>query len=77
MLLIHWSKQNNSNDILNNGINPKRRKNREYDEVGIKGVWCFPYTKNKTLNNNWKRNLKSWRKIRSNFNGFVFKLEEE
>ncbi len=77
MLLIHWTKQNNTNDIVKNGIKPKRRKNKDYDENELKGVWCFPYTRNKTLNNSWKSNLKSWRKINSNFNGFVFKLEEK
>lgn len=77
MLLIHWTKQNNTNDIIKNGITPTRRKNKDYDENQLKAVWCFPYTRNKTLNNNWKSNLKSWRKIKSNFNGFVFKLEEE
>lgn len=76
MLLIHWTKQNNTNDIIKNGIKPTRRKNKDYDENQLKGVWCFPYTRHKTLNNNWKSNLKSWRNIKSNFNGFVFKLEE-
>ena len=76
MLLIHWSKHNNTSDIIKNGIKSIRRKNKDYDESELKGVWCFPYTRNKTYNNNWKTNLKSWRKIKTNFNGFVFKLEE-
>ena len=76
MLLIHWTKQNNTNDIKKNGIKPTRRKNKCYDENELKGVWCFPFTKDKTLNHNWKKNLKSWRKIKANYNGFVFKLEE-
>jgi hypothetical protein len=76
MLLIHWSRQNNTNDIIKNGIRPKRRKNKDYDENHLKGVWCFPYTRNNTLNNNWKRNLKTWNSINGNYNGFVFKLED-
>jgi hypothetical protein len=75
MLVIHWSKHNNTNDILKNGIRPKTRK-RE-DSTDIKGVWCYPYTRNKTLNGNWKRNLKIWRGDDGNFNGFVFKLEDD
>lgn len=74
MLVIHWSKHNNTDDILKNGIRPKTRKKE--NSTDIKGVWCYPYTRNKTLNNNWKRNLKSWRGENSNFNGFVFKLED-
>ena len=75
MLVIHWSKHNNTDDILKNGIRPKTR--RREDSPDIKGVWCYPYTRNKTLNNNWKRNLKVWRRDSGNFNGFVFKLEED
>lgn len=75
MLVIHWSKQNNTSDILKNGIRPKTLKKE--GSKSIKGVWCFPYTRNKTLNNNWKRNLKVWRGDNGNFNGFVFKLEEK
>lgn len=77
MLVIHWSKHNNTDTILKNGIRPKTRKNKYLDSNEIKGVWCYPFTRNKTLNNNWKRNLKSWRSTISNFNGFVFSLEEE
>ena len=42
----------------------------------LKGVWCYPFTRNKVLNGNWKRNLKTWRNERTNFNGFVFRLTE-
>lgn len=76
MLLIHWTKHNYTDDILKNGIRPKTRKFKSYSVKDIKGVWCYPYTRNKNLNHNWKRNLKSWRIIDSNFNGIVFKLEE-
>ncbi len=74
MLVIHWSKHSNTDDILKNGIRPKVRK--KGDAPNIKGVWCYPYTRNKTLNSNWKRNLKVWRGDNGNFNGFVFRLEE-
>jgi hypothetical protein len=78
MLLIHWTKHNNSGDIQKNGIRPTKRKSQSEngDADFIKGVWCFPYTRNKSLNNNWKSNLKTWRQDVTNFNGFVFKLEE-
>lgn len=75
MLVIHWSKHNNTDDILKNGIRPKSRK--KDNSKSIQGVWCYPYTRNKTLNNNWKRNLKAWRGDKGNFNGFVFKLKKE
>ena len=77
MLLIHWSKHNNTGDILKNGIRPHKRKSQSEDVGDISGVWCFPFTRNKTLNNNWKSNLKVWRQDVTNFNGFVFKLTEE
>ncbi len=57
MLLIHWSKHKNTTDILKNGIRPKKRKARDEYLESIKGVWSFPFTRNKTLNTNWKRNL--------------------
>jgi len=40
----------------------------------MKGVWCFPYTRNKTLNTRWKSLLKKDRG-NSTYNGFIFKLE--
>ena len=76
MLLIHWTKHKNTSDILKNGIRPKRRKSKDNSNEGIKGVWCYPYTRNKSLNNNWKSNLKVWRQNVTNFNGIVFKLED-
>lgn len=75
MLLIHWTKQQNTGDILKNGIRPTKRKSRSQDEIDIKGVWCYPYTRHKSLNNNWKSNLKVWRQDITNFNGLVFKLQ--
>jgi hypothetical protein len=43
----------------------------------IKGLWCYPYTRNKTLNGQWKKNLKSWERRTTNFNGIVFRLTKE
>ncbi len=74
MLLIHWTPQNNTSDILANGIRPSLRQR---DGKRIRGVWCYPYTRNKVLNHLWKRQLKSWSRKHTNFNGFVFRLEPE
>lgn len=76
MLLIHWSKHKNTNDILKNGIRLTKKRISFDGSKTLKGIWCFPFTRNKTLNNNWKRNLKTWEIELSNFNGFVFKLED-
>ncbi|MDH4473774.1 MAG: hypothetical protein QE487_14310 [Fluviicola sp.] len=76
MLLIHWTKHKNTTDILKNGIRPRRRKSKYNSNEGIKGVWCYPYTRNKSLNNNWKSNLKVWRQDLTSYNGIVFKLED-
>ncbi|WP_298903470.1 hypothetical protein [uncultured Psychroserpens sp.] len=76
MLLIHWTKHKNTSDILKNGIRPKRRTSELDEKKVIKGIWCYPFTRNKSLNNNWKSNLKVWRQDLSNFNGIVFKLED-
>jgi len=73
MLLIHWSKHNKTNLILQNGITPSS-KIFTASHKRIKGIWCFPYTRNKTLNTRWKSLLKK-DKGSSNYNGFVFKLE--
>lgn len=73
MLLIHWSKQNNTGKILKNGITPSKRKTDE--GVILKGVWCYPFSRNKSLNGNWRTTLKRSRRQYVNFNGFVFKLE--
>jgi hypothetical protein len=72
MLLIHWSKHNQTGKILKNGIRLSTKKMS--DNSSIDGIWCFPYTRNKTLNTRWKSLLKKDRPT-SNYNGFVFKLE--
>lgn len=72
MLVIHWSKQNNTSKILSNGISPAKRKNKN-----LKGVYVYPFSRNKTLSGNWKRNLKTWDKIIGNYNGYIFQLTNE
>jgi hypothetical protein len=72
MLLIHWSKHNKAKLILQNGINPSGKA--FINESRVKGVWCFPFTRNKTLNTRWKSLLKIDRG-NSNYTGFVFKLK--
>lgn len=77
MLVIHWSKQNRTGDILNNGIRPSCRQVRPGGKpINLKGVYVFPFTRNKVLQTHWKRFLKH-DGIRGNYNGFVFRLEPE
>jgi hypothetical protein len=73
MLVIHWTEQNNISDILANGIRPS---SQQRSEKKVRGIWCYPYTRNKVLNNTWKRQLKAWLNRHANFNGVVFRLEE-
>lgn len=73
MLVIHWTEQNNISDILANGIKPASRLR---GGKKVRGIWCYPYTRNKVLNNTWKRQLKSWSSRHSNFNGIVFRLDD-
>lgn len=78
MLVIHWAKQNKTNTILANGIRPASRKDRETGEPkNAKGVYVYPFSRNKTLIGNWRRNLKTWDTTLGNYNGFVFRLEPE
>lgn len=84
MLVIHWTKHNKTKDIIANGLrqSTRTRTSRWVDHTGelrenkkkIKGLWCYPYTQNKTLNNQWKRNLKTWERKNTNFNGVIFRL---
>ncbi len=84
MLVIHWTKHNKIKDIISKGLRQSTRTeiSRWVDQSGelkeeknkIKGLWCYPYTRNKTLNNQWKRNLKTWERQNTNFNGIVFRL---
>jgi hypothetical protein len=73
MLVIHWTEQNNIANILANGIRPSSRLR---DEKKVHGIWCYPYTRNKVLNNIWKRQLKAWSNRHANFNGIVFRLSD-
>lgn len=74
MLPIHRPRHNTTSDILTNGILPTLRQR---EGKRIRGVWCYPYTGNKVLNHLWKRQLKSWSRKNTNFNGIVFRLEPE
>ena len=76
MLVIHWAKQNKTSSILANGIRPSFRS-VDGQRYNPKGVYVYPYSRNKTLIGNWRRNLKTWDTNLGNYNGFVFKLEPE
>lgn len=77
MLVVHWAKQNTTNDILANGIKPASRKlNSDYGVCtgNVKGVYVYPFSRNKTQRGVWRRQLKRWDNILGNYNGFVFRL---
>jgi hypothetical protein len=40
-------------------------------------VYVYPFSRNKTLTSNWRRNLKIWDGRLGNYNGFLFRLVEE
>lgn len=74
MLVIHWTKHNRTGDILKNGIRPSCRQRRPGGEpINVKGVYVFPFTRNKVIQTHWKRFLKR-DGVRGNYNGFVFRL---
>lgn len=76
MLVVHWAKQNKTNSILANGIRPACRKDKETGAPkNSKGVYVYPFSRHKTLQGNWRRNLKTWDTALGNYNGFVFRLE--
>ena len=76
MLVIHWAKQNKTGAILSNGIRPTSRR-RDGKVINRKGVFVYPFSRNKTLTGNWRRNLKSWDSKLGNYNGFIFKLVDD
>ena len=76
MLVIHWSKHNNTGDILKNGIRPNCYKFHDGTPINVNGVYVFPYTRNKVMRTVWKRYFKRTG-IRGNYNGFVFRLEKD
>ena len=73
MLVIHWAKQNKTASILANGIRPSFRRSGAHRK-NLKGVYVYPYSPNKTLAGNWRRNLKTWDTALGNYSGFIFKL---
>lgn len=66
MLVVHWSPVNNSKHILKNAIS----KNKN-------GVYCFPITGHVALDRWWMKALKRFRRDGKNYNGFIFKVEEQ
>jgi hypothetical protein len=76
MLVIHWANHNRTTSILGNGIRPSYRR-RDGKSSNPKGVYVYPFSRNKTLIGTWRRNLKTWDTQLANYNGFVFKLVEE
>jgi hypothetical protein len=76
MLVVHWAKHNKTSSILANGIRPSYRR-RDGDRRNSKGLYVYPFSRNKTLNSNWRRNLKTWDTLLGNYNGFIFRLVEE
>jgi hypothetical protein len=65
--------QNKTASILANGIRPSFRSGQGCRR-NHKGVYVYPYSRNKTLIGNWRRNLKAWDNHLGNYNGFIFKL---
>ena len=76
MLVVHWARHNKTSSILANGIRPSYRR-RDGVRRNPKGVYVYPFSRNKTLNSNWRRNLKVWDTQLGNYNGFIFRLLEE
>ena len=68
MLVIHWSAVKNTKKILKNGITKSKN-----------GLYCFPLTGNKKLDHWWVTafNQHGYRKHRTQYNGFIFKIEKE
>lgn len=75
MLVVHWAKHNRTSSIRSNGIRPSFRR-RHGERKNSKGVYVFPFSRNRTLSGNWRRNLKAWDSKLGNYNGFVFRLTE-
>jgi len=76
MLVVHWARHNKTSSILANGIRPSYRPG-DGARKNPKGVYVYPFSRQKTLNSNWRRNLKVWDTRLGNYNGFVFRLAEE
>src|SRR5216684_1824132 len=76
MLVIHWARHNKTSSILANGFRPSFR-NRKGKRRNPAGVYVYPFSRNKTLSGNWRRNLKTWDSKLGNYNGFVFRLVKD
>jgi hypothetical protein len=76
MLVIHWAKHNKTNSILANGIRPSYRRGNG-ERKNPRGVYVYPFSRNKSLVGNWRRNLKTWDTRLGNYNGFIFRIGEE
>ncbi|MBN1429560.1 MAG: hypothetical protein JXB07_14395 [Anaerolineae bacterium] len=78
MLVIHWTRQNQTSAIKANGIHPTHRRDRITGKPkNIRGVYAYPFSRIRTLMGNWRRNLKTWDLKLGNYNGFVFRLAPE
>jgi hypothetical protein len=77
MLVVHWAKHNTTAAILANGIGPVFRHSSGGARKNPKGVYIYPFSTNKTLIGNWRRNLKGWDTKLGNYNGFVFRLQAD
>ena len=80
MLVVHWTKQNLTGEVLANGIRPSSRllppDFHDY-RTNPKGVYVYPFSRNKTQVGIWRSQLKTWGEKPANFNGFVFRLVPE
>ncbi|MBN1998569.1 OmpA family protein [candidate division KSB1 bacterium] len=70
---------NRRTDILKNGIRPSKRKfHPDYGyTTNPKGVYVYPYSRNKSQIGIRRRQLKVWDKQIANYNGFIFRLIPE
>lgn len=65
MLAVHWSPVKNTKRILKNGISKSEN-----------GLYCFPLTGQKSVDQWWVINRWKYRKP-SRYDGFIFKIERE
>jgi len=68
MLAIHWSPVKNTKKILKNGISKSKN-----------GLYCFPLTGEKNLDQWWVKLFNQWRgrRYRVPYNGFIFRIEKD
>lgn len=81
MLVIHWAKHNKTGSILKTGIHLSSRKytwrGGRLSTPTPRGVYAFPYTRSRHARGVWRRILKEGYLDRGNYNGFVFRLEDD